>query len=103
MIDQSGNKDGVVDENDMDKGLPKGKKNKDLTTRYLVEEGKGDEIMAKVNEAKGKLIAIYEKTLKNEDVLEEAKLTTTEVEERMSNINTNITLGIDDSWKGKSR
>ena len=35
LIDQSGNKDGVVDENDMDKGLPKGKKNKDLTTRYL--------------------------------------------------------------------
>ena len=102
LIDQSGDKDGVVGEGDMDHGLPKGKKNKDLTTRYLVEEGKGDEIMGKVNEAKGKLLAVYEKTLKNKDVLTETKLTTKEVEERLANINANIALGIDDSWKEKA-
>ncbi|NND31591.1 MAG: hypothetical protein HKN76_03300 [Saprospiraceae bacterium] len=102
LIDETGNKNGTVDEEDFYNGLPRGKKNKDLTTRYLVEEGKGEELMERVNEAKAKLIAVFEKTLQDEDVQAEAKLTDSEIEARIKNINENITLGIDESWRDKA-
>ena len=103
LIDQTGNKNGSVDEGDFNHGLPKGKKNKDITTRYLVlEDKKGDELMTKVNEVRDKLLAVYKNTLMNPDVQAEAKLTEKEVADRIANINDNIALGIDDSWKEKA-
>jgi len=54
MIDQGGNKNGVVDDGDYEtyKGVThlKGQKDKDVTTRYLVNDGKGEELKAKILE-----------------------------------------------------
>ncbi|MFK8100989.1 MAG: GldM family protein [Saprospiraceae bacterium] len=103
LIDESGDKDGTRGEGDFNKGLPKGKKDKDLTTRYLVKAGKGDEIEAKVNEIRAKLIATYETTMNNPEVQAEARLTDQEIADKIKNVNENITIGIDDSWKDKAK
>ncbi len=41
-------------------GLPKGIKNKDVTTRLLVEDGKGDELEIEINKAREALLALIE-------------------------------------------
>lgn len=65
MIDQTGDQDGVAgSDGDYDeyKGLKtlKGKKNKDITTRYLVEDGKGDELKAKIEEYREKFLDLVD-------------------------------------------
>lgn len=60
MIDQSGNRNQTVDEGDYEtyKGVVdlKGKKDKDVTTRYLVEDGKGAELKEKILETREKFL-----------------------------------------------
>ena len=71
LIDDVGDKNGVLSEGDYlyygtPKEIYKGKKNKDVTTRMLVIEGKGDELRDKVEAARQKLIDAYRSTLSNE-------------------------------------
>ncbi len=70
LIDEAGDKDGVISEGDfMYYGTPKqiykGKKNKDVTTRLLVTEGLGDSLYNNVNRTRQQLVDIYRKTLNN--------------------------------------
>ena len=103
LIDESGDKDGSVGEGDFDHGLPKGKKNKDITTRYLVEvDKKGDEIKERVTALKAKIVDIYKNTMANKEIQKEAKLTPAEIEDKIKNIVDNITVGIDESWEEKA-
>ncbi len=106
LIDASGDKNGAHDAGDYVKGdmnnKPKGKKNKDVTTRLLVlgEPGKNIEpqgpIMARrVGELKTKLIEIYSNTVRNEDVMKEGKLTDDEVKERIESIVASLPLQIE--------
>lgn len=64
MIDETGDKNGKNDEGDYamihDHPVLIGKKNKDITTRYLVEGGKGDELEAKINEYRQKFLALID-------------------------------------------
>ena len=86
MVDKTGDDNGVAgDAGDYDeyKGVKtlKGKKNKDITTRYLVEEGKGDELKAKIEEYRAKFIELID-------------------EEDRAAFQSNIALTIDDeTWK----
>jgi gliding motility-associated protein GldM len=85
LIDQSGDKDGVVGDgdyrDDFGKIVPKGKRNHDITTRYLVDEGKGEEL-------KDKLLAIKQQFLQLID------------EEERVNYASKIPIEIDDeTWK----
>jgi gliding motility-associated protein GldM len=66
MIDHGGNKNGVVDDGDYEtyKGVThlRGQKDKDITTRYLVNgekgvPGKGEELKAKIEEYRQKFLA----------------------------------------------
>ena len=104
LIDASGNGDGTVNEgdyiNDDMNNKPRGKKNKDVTTKLMVEgvtvgygesgttyqgEGPyGPEIAGKVDALKQKLIEIYSKTIRNPDVMKEGKLKKEEVEARIT-------------------
>lgn len=82
LIDGSGNKNGVKDEGDMGKfGKPKGKKNKDITTRLLVEEGIGEELREKIVQLRSQIISEYTKTVSNKTVIEVAKLNTRDPKE----------------------
>ncbi len=74
LIDGSGNQNGEVDDGDMDKyGKPKGKKNKDITTRMLVDGKKGEELKDKIIELRKSLIDQYSSVVQNETVTEVTK------------------------------
>ncbi|HHS96191.1 MAG TPA: hypothetical protein ENJ45_06330, partial [Phaeodactylibacter sp.] len=114
LIDASGNKDGENNEgdyinNDMH-NKPKGKKNKDVTTRILVQgkadgslEPQGPIVEAMVGDLKTKLIDIYSKTIKNEDVMTEGKLTAEEVAQRIADITSSLPLKIESEEEIKQK
>ncbi len=80
LIDGAGNKNGVIDEGDNDKyGKPKGKKNKDITTRLLVDEPLGEELRDKIVALRAGIIDDYNNTVSNETVVEISKLKEDEV------------------------
>ena len=67
MIDQGGNKNGQVDDGDYEtyKGVThlKGQKDKDVTTRYLVNEGKGEELKNEILKQAIAQIAVIQKKI----------------------------------------
>ena len=69
LIDEPGNKNGVVDEGDNDDfGVYKGLRNYDVTTRYLVghgkETGEGEVLKAKIMEYKEKFLSLLPDSLR---------------------------------------
>lgn len=65
LIDESGNRDGKVDAGDYDDFgdnviKPHGERNFDVTTRYLVDEGKGMELHDKVKEYRNKFLSFID-------------------------------------------
>ncbi len=64
MIDQSGDKNGVADDGDyveVDGVMElRGMKDKDITTRLLVDEGKGAELKAKIEEIRAKFLELID-------------------------------------------
>ena len=116
LIDGSGNKDGTHNDEDYVKGdrknKPKGKKNKDVTSKMLVLgypgkgiEPQGPEIAEKFKALKGKLIEIYSNTISNEDVMTEGKLKPEEVTARIKDIESSLPLSIetDEEIQAKSK
>ena len=106
LIDAAGDKSGAVDEGDFTesygKRVPKGKKNKDITTRMLVEDGKGEELKAKILEVKQQMVDTYTRLL-NENG-ENFGLKQEEINNRIQNIANNLPLSIDDeTWKTQQR
>ncbi|MEO1258972.1 MAG: GldM family protein [Bacteroidota bacterium] len=102
LVDAAGDKSGAVDDGDFTvsygKKVPKGKKNKDITTRMLVEDGKGEELKAKILEVKQKMVDTYTQLL-NENG-ENFGLKKEEIDNRIKNIANNLPLSIDDeTWK----
>ncbi len=102
LIDAGGNVNGEVDEGDYienyGKVVPKGKKNKDITTRILAEGDLGEELKGKLVEVKQQMVETYTQLL-NENG-ENFGLKPPEIENRIQNIANNIPLKIDDeTWK----
>jgi gliding motility-associated protein GldM len=102
LIDASGNKNGEVDEGDyiIDHGkeVPKGKKNKDVTTRMLVDEGKGDELKEKILETRQRLIESYTSLLQEHG--QDFGLSEQEIERNVQTIGDNIPFNVDDeTWQ----
>jgi gliding motility-associated protein GldM len=102
LIDVSGNNDGKVDDEDYTesygKRVPKGKKNKDITTRILVDEGRGEELKVKVLETREELIQIYTKLMQeNGDTF---GLKPEQIESRINSVATQMPFNIDDvTWQ----
>lgn len=100
LIDEGGNRNGAVDEGDYyedhGKKVPKGKKNKDITTQILIDGGKGSELEAKINSTREQLLASYSQLIrdnwKNFDLKEE------EVEQKVAAMTKNMALNVDDEW-----
>ena len=104
LIDGSGDKNGQVDAGDYKEGhagelaFIKGKKNQDVTTRLLVDEGRGEELKAKILETREELIQIYTKLLSENDTT--FQLTAQEVQTKIQNIATNMPFNVDDeTWQ----
>ena len=112
LIDEAGNGDGAVDEEDYEvkQGVraPKGKKNKDVTTRILVQndkgvaqegEGAGEALKQRIIETRQKLIDTYSALL-NEYGTERFDLDQAEVESRIQSVAMNMPFNIDDeAWR----
>lgn len=100
LIDEGGNINGQKDDGDFIEShgemVPKGKKNKDVTTRILVDGGKGDELEQKITTTKQHLLELYTKLLRENgkafDLKEE------EIETKIKGLEKNITLNVDDEW-----
>ena len=64
MIDDGGNRDGEVNEGDYEtfKGVTdlKGQKDKDITTRFLVNEGKGEELKLEIQKHREKFLSFVD-------------------------------------------
>ena len=109
LVDEAGNKNGSVDDDDFTdnygKTVPKGKKNKDITTRILVDEGEGEKLKAQILAVKKKMVDVYTKLL-NENG-EKFGLKPNEIQNRIKNIANNLPLKVDDeTWqkaKGKKK
>ena len=102
LIDAAGTPDGEVTEEDYTvsygKRVPKGMKNKDVTTDILVNKGVGEELKARILEAQQKLIGTYTKLLQEHG--ETFGLKKEEIESRIASIATNMPLKIDDqTWQ----
>jgi len=102
LIDAAGNSDGSVNDEDYTvsygKKVPKGKKNKDVTTRMLVDEGLGEELKAKILETRQGMVDAYTKLLNEHG--ETFGLKQQEIQNRIQNIGNNLPFGIDDeTWK----
>ncbi|MEN0004370.1 MAG: GldM family protein [Bacteroidota bacterium] len=106
LIDAAGNKDGKVDEGDYvesyGKTVPKGKKNKDITTRILVNDGKGEELKAEILKTKESIVKVYSDLLTEHG--ETFGLKQEEINSRIQNIGNNLPFSIDDeTWKGTDK
>jgi gliding motility-associated protein GldM len=102
LIDEAGDKNGENDEGDyiMDHGheVPKGKKNKDVTTRLLVDEGMGEELKAKILETRERMVTVYTELLNTYG--DTIGLSESDIQGRIQNIANNLPFGIDDeTWK----
>lgn len=102
VIDMSGDRNGKVDKGDytIDHGkeVPKGKKNKDVTTEMLVNKGKGEELKAKILETKEKMVQVYSDLLTKYG--KDFGLPEAEIKTKIENISNNLPFGIDDeTWR----
>ena len=111
LIDVSGNNDGVVDDNDYMEShgvmAPKGKKNKDVTTRLLVQgedgkvaegTGEGEELKRRIIETRQALIDAYTKLLTEHG--ETLQLDADEQAARIASVAENMPFKIDDEkWR----
>ncbi len=102
LIDESGTPDGKVDDKDYTvsygKTVPKGKKNKDITTRILVNDGVGEELKSKIIETKDDILKTYTDLLQTYG--DTFGLKQPEVDQRIEAMASNLAFGIDDeTWK----
>jgi len=101
LIDEGGNKNGQHDDGDYIDShghkVPTGKKNKDITTRILVEGGKGAELEQKILATRKKLIEVYAKLVRDHgpalDLKEE------EAENKIKLLEKSLTLEVGEEWK----
>ena len=114
LIDMSGNNDGSVDDDDYKEshGLRsvKGKKNKDVPTRYLVygedgtggEPGEGAALKAKIIETRQRLIDTYSALLNDHG--KEMDLKQADIDSRIQSVAVNMPFEIDDeAWQEADR
>jgi gliding motility-associated protein GldM len=102
LIDIAGNGNGEVDEEDYTisygKRVPKGKKNKDVTTRILVDEGRGEELKAKIIETRQELIDVYTKLMQENG--DSFGLQQEEIQSRIQSVANDMPFNIDDeTWQ----
>ena len=102
IIDASGNKNGQIDDGDYiesyGKVVPKGKKNKDVTTNLLVNEGLGEELKNRIIDTKEKMVKAYSDLLTQNG--EAFGRSADEIDQMVSNISDNLPFGLDDeTWR----
>jgi len=103
LIDAAGNNDGELNDEDYieDHGSlkPKGKKNKDVTTRLLVDQGGGEELKARILETRTQMLETFTQ-LVQEYGNEVFGLSEEEIQNTIASMESNLTLNVDDTeWQ----
>jgi gliding motility-associated protein GldM len=111
LIDRSGNNNGEEDEGDFKEthGVlsPRGKKNKDITTRVLVlgDDGKeavGAELKAKIIDTRDRILSAYDALLTEHGP--QMDLSEDNIATKIANIKSNIPFDVDDeAWQAAGR
>lgn len=112
LIDAAGDKNGTVDDGDYlypdnpAKKIIKGKKNKDVTTNMLVQEGRGDELATKIEEVRKNIVDIYTKVInENKETfgfIKDGKVDQAAADANIASFAENISLDIDQNWEEQS-
>lgn len=108
LIDEAGNQNGELDDGDYieDHGdrVPKGKKDKDATTRLLVNEGAGAELKDKIEETRERMVSAYS------DLLEKYGeqpfgMKSDEIAKRIESMKANFTLNVEgpEAWENTDK
>ncbi len=84
-------------------GKPKGKKDKDITTRVLVMGGKGDELEGKIKDIKKKLVDIYRRSVSSQAVIKEKKWdklggAKKNINKAVSEFESSLLMEVDSAW-----
>ena len=106
LIDGSGDNNGVVDDGDYvikeeKRYKLKGLKNKDITTRLMVNEGIGDELEGKITQTRNNILKAY-----NDVLTEHGKtfgLQEEEIKKKIEGFAANLTLSATEEWKGTKK
>lgn len=110
LIDMAGNNNGEFDEGDMKDGHIRGKKNKDVTTRFLVlgedgtggEPGEGEALKQRIVDTRKALIDRYRQLLEEHGTDMEIK--SEDIDEMVAALDANIPFNVDDeSWKNADK
>jgi hypothetical protein len=124
LVDLGGNPNGEYDDGDYlypdkpAKKIVKGKKNKDVTTRVMVQgyndwqgnpkDPEGPILEAKISETKAKLVAAYSKVLSDEanaeafGIVKDGKVDKAEITRKIEAFTNGVSLSIDENWAEKS-
>lgn len=111
LIDAAGDANGVKDEGDFDKkGKPRGKKNKDITTRMLVlganddNSGEAHALEGDIKTLREELIKAYGDVLRDKEVSEVQgfNLKPELIDDRLASLENSMTLNVSDDWKEHS-
>ena len=90
MVDETGGYY-TAEEDEEHAGQPKGMKNKDVTTRYLVNNGKGEELEKRINETREKLVTLMRSLIGTPGTAITA--------ETVAELERSISLKVDEAWK----
>ncbi len=112
IIDASGNNNGQLDDGDYlihdHHKIPRGKKNKDVTTRLLVgidgKSGEGHQLEGEITELRKELVEVYRNVLQDKNIQEEQgfNLKPELIDEKMNTLESSLLLGVDPNWKSKA-
>ncbi len=101
LIDAGGNRNGLIDAADFidnqGQQIPKGKKNKDIATRILVEESNGDLLENEIRKVRSKYIQIFTQLLTKHG--RQFDLKEREIKNRIEAIKKSLTLTVGEEWK----
>lgn len=90
----------ITEDKEMD-GKPVGKKNKDVTTRLLFQEGKGEKLKAEIIKTHNELLAVIEDLVKTADTIDGVKFDKNQIEK----LKKELVLEIPDDagWKAEGK
>ena len=112
LIDEAGDKNGSHDDGDYlypenpIKKIIKGKKNKDVTTRMLVNEGLGNELEGRVADARKKFLDTYRAILSKPENAKTfgfrtktGKVDTEAIDAKIKALENNMALSVEENWQ----
>lgn len=95
LIDDVGNRNGLLDDEDYIEDKPKGSKNKDVSNRLLINNGEGENIKLAILALKKNLVSIYKEVIEDVEVKKAKSYSEADIEEIIASLQTNLPLYIE--------